>query len=129
MRWFILVLLIFSALVFAAATDLYPLTSTSQQQQFKRLLTHFRCLVCQNENLADSNAELAIDLKKQIYQQVQQEQSDEQITQYFVSRYGEFILFKPQLETRTYLLWLAPFFILVLGGLGLIRFIYKRGRS
>ena len=122
-------LLIFISLVSFSTTDLYPFQSSTKQQQFNKLLTELRCLVCQNESLADSNADLALDLKKQIYQRVQQGKSNEQITQYLVSRYGEFVLFKPPLEVRTYLLWLAPLLMLIFGGLGLILFIVKRGQA
>ncbi|MBL4647714.1 MAG: cytochrome c-type biogenesis protein CcmH, partial [Gammaproteobacteria bacterium] len=88
--------------------DTYPFKTIEQKQLFYSLLPHFRCLVCQNESLADSNAALARDLRQDIYQQVLHGKTGQQIIDYLVSRYGEFILFTPRLEYKTYLLWFGP---------------------
>jgi cytochrome c-type biogenesis protein CcmH len=76
------------------AQDIYPLANTSQQQQFQQVLRELRCLVCQNQDLVDSNAGLAKDLRAIVYRLVQEGQSSEGIRQFLTERYGEYILFK-----------------------------------
>lgn len=88
-----------------------------------------RCLVCQNQNLADSNADLAIDLKNQVREMLRQGRSEQEVIDYMVDRYGDFVLYLPPLKSTTWLLWAGPF-LLLLGGLaglyGLLR--RRRGR-
>ncbi|MCW5590183.1 MAG: cytochrome c-type biogenesis protein CcmH [Legionellales bacterium] len=98
-----------------AASDIYPFQHPNDQQRFHYLLTQFRCLVCQNEDLADSNAKLAADLRQQIYQMVKQHHSNETIRQYLVDRYGDFVLYKPPLQENTYALWFAPLIFFAVG--------------
>lgn len=100
---------------FAQANSTYPLATAKQDAQFHYLLKDLRCLVCQNQDLADSNAELAIDLRNQVYQMVKEGKSDSEIRDYLTSRYGDFILFKPPVKALTWLLWFGPFLFLVLG--------------
>jgi cytochrome c-type biogenesis protein CcmH len=76
-----------------------------------------RCLVCQNQTLADSNADLAVDLKRQIETLLAQGQTDNQIRDYMVARYGDFVLYRPPLQSNTLLLWIGPFAMLAGGGL------------
>jgi len=95
----------------------YAFTTPRQQQEFKELTTQLRCLVCQNQNLADSNAPLAKDLRQEIYQMLSQGQSKQEIRDFLVQRYGDFVLYKPPLQGNTVLLWLAP---LVFLGIGLV---------
>lgn len=99
---------------FAETMDKYPFLNQSQQQRFQTLISQFRCLVCQNQDLADSNADLAKDLRQQVYNMVLANQTDQQIKQYMVDRYGDFILFKPPFNTQTGLLWLGPILLLFL---------------
>ena len=87
-----------------------------------------RCLVCQGESLDESNAPLADDLRRLIRARIQQGESDKQITDFLVSRYGNVILMKPPLEPGTYLLWFGPFLVLVAGG-GIAGFIVYRARE
>lgn len=79
------------------------------------LATELRCLVCQNQTIAESQAELAGDLRQQIRELIQRGQSDEQIKQYMVARYGDFVLYRPPVKEKTLLLWFGPGVILVLG--------------
>ncbi len=79
----------------------------------QHLASELRCLVCQNETLADSTAPLAQDLKMEIRQMMAQQQSDAQITDYLVARYGDFVCYRPPLKATTWLLWLGPFFMLL----------------
>lgn len=80
-----------------------------------RLATELRCPVCQNQTLADSNADLARDLKDEIHQQVAQGRSDEEIRRFMVQRYGDFVLYEPPLRAGTVLLWAGPFLLLGVG--------------
>ena len=91
-----------------------------QEARAKALFSQIRCVVCQNESIDDSQADLAADLRKIVREEVAQGQSDQQVKAYLVSRYGEFILLKPAFSWGNAALWLVPFGILVLGGTGLI---------
>jgi cytochrome c-type biogenesis protein CcmH len=91
-----------------------------QEQRYKALSAELRCLVCQNQNLADSNAELAQDLKQQLVEMIKAGRSDQEITDFMVARYGDFVLYRPPVKGVTALLWFGPGLILLLGlGLGL----------
>lgn len=85
-----------------------------------------RCLVCQNQNLADSHADLAIDLKNQVRDMLRQGKSDKQVIDYMVERYGDFVLYRPPLKTTTWLLWGGPFLLLGGGMGGLFYFLRRR---
>lgn len=80
----------------------------AQEKQFKELTEELRCLVCQNQSLADSSAGLAQDLRREVYRMVIDGDSDEEIVNYLVARYGDFILYRPPLKPSTYFLWLGP---------------------
>lgn len=109
-----------------AANELYSFQTLQQKQQFTLLTQKLRCLVCQNENLADSYAPLAVDLRNQIYTMVQKGKSDKEIQDYLVARYGDFILFTPPLENKTILLWVAPMLLLIIGFIILWRVVKTR---
>ncbi|MGB6976956.1 MAG: cytochrome c-type biogenesis protein [Gammaproteobacteria bacterium] len=112
-----------------AAVDIYPFTSPQQAMIFKQLTQELRCLVCQNQNLADSNAPLANDLRREIYRLVNQGVAKKQIITYVVSRYGDFVLFKPKVTPMTYLIWFGPFVLLILSLLSLIILIRRRQQA
>jgi cytochrome c-type biogenesis protein CcmH len=97
------------------SSDVYALPTAADTARFNMLIGQFRCLVCQNESLADSNATLAADLRQQIYARVLQGQSDTDIRRYLVTRYGDYVLFEPPFTVNTTALWILPF-LLVLGG-------------
>lgn len=111
-----------------AASEIYNFLNPAQAQRFQLLSQELRCVVCQNQNLADSNAPLAVDLKNEIAEQIKHGSSDEDVKKYLVARYGDFILFKPKVSPLTYLLWGAPL-ILVIGGLLFLIIFIKRRRS
>jgi len=94
-----------------------PLGSPEQRARYHRLAEELRCLVCQNQTLADSNAELAADLRHQVENQILAGRSDDEIKAYLVQRYGDFVLYRPPMKSSTWLLWLGPFALLLLGGL------------
>lgn len=87
-----------------------------------------RCLVCQNQTIADSHAELAIDLKNQVREKLEQGMSDKDVVDYMVQRYGDFVLYRPPVKSTTWLLWFGPF-ILLIGGVFLLVLRLRRGRA
>ncbi len=99
----------------AQAEALYPFQNPKQSAQFQGLLRELRCLVCQNQDLADSNAPLAKDLRDEVYQLVEEGKSDDEVVRYLTARYGDFILFKPPVKSVTLILWWAPIVFLLLG--------------
>jgi len=105
-----------------------PLVFESQQQQdrFDQLTKELRCLVCQNQNLADSDAPLAHDLRREVHAMLQTGQTNEEIKVFLVQRYGDFVLYRPPVQTNTYLLWVAPLLLLLGGALVLRSSVKKR---
>lgn len=90
------------------------------------LASELRCLVCQNQTLADSNAPLALDLKEQIREQLAKGMSERDIIDYMVARYGDFVLYRPPIKATTVLLWIGPFLLLIVGVIVLVRRIAAR---
>ena len=114
--------------LYAAPTAVYSFDQPKQAAQFQGLLKELRCLVCQNQDLADSNAGLAKDLRREVYHMVKAGQSDQDIVHYLTTRYGDFILFKPPVKSLTLLLWFGPGLFLLLGLLIFLRTIaWRRG--
>ncbi|MCH9755462.1 MAG: cytochrome c-type biogenesis protein CcmH [Gammaproteobacteria bacterium] len=103
----------FSPLAFSELSEMYVFDSSEKKIQFEEITHEMRCLVCQNQNLADSNAPLANDLRLVIYRRIKQGESLDQVKNYLVSRYGEFISFKPAFSRITFCLWLSPFILLL----------------
>lgn len=90
------------------AQDLYPFDEATERAQFYELTQQIRCVVCQNQNIADSNAPLAGDLRAKVYEMVLAKKTDQEIKTYLVTRYGDFILLEPRLNPLTGLLWFFP---------------------
>jgi len=90
------------------------------------LTEQLRCLVCQNQSIADSHAELAIDLKNQVREKLRQGESDEKIMEYMVARYGDFVLYRPPVKATTFPLWFGPFALLLAALAGLFYYIVRR---
>lgn len=99
------------------------------EQRYESILEETRCLVCQNQSLADSNAELAQDLKKEIYDMIVSGKGDDEIIKFLVDRYGDFVLYRPPLKENTWLLWFGPFLFLLVGIVAAIIIIKKQSRS
>jgi cytochrome c-type biogenesis protein CcmH len=97
------------------AVDLHQFDDPAKEARYKALIKELRCLVCQNQNLADSNAELAVDLRQQTYDMIQRGESDAQIIEYMVARYGDFVLYRPPLKPETSILWAGPFVLMAIG--------------
>jgi cytochrome c-type biogenesis protein CcmH len=99
----------------------YKFEDPADKQAFRDLIEEIRCLVCQNESLAGSNAELAQDLRQEIYEMFLAGKSKEEITTFLVDRYGDFVLFRPPLKPSTYPLWFGPVILLMIAGFFLFR--------
>ena len=107
-----------------------PLGVLAQDEEIEKRVTalavELRCLVCQNQTLADSNAPLAVDLRNQIREQLKAGKSEQDVVDFMVARYGDFVLYRPPLKASTVALWAGPFLILLFGAWLLLRRIRKR---
>ncbi len=103
-----------------------PIEDPAIEARMKNLTKQLRCLVCQNETLADSQAQLAEDLRREIREQIKAGKSDREILAYATQRYGDVILYNPPVKATTYLLWFGPFLLLVIGSVLLFRFLKQR---
>lgn len=112
-----------------AITESFDFSGPVTEQRFKSLIGELRCLVCQNESLAGSNAELAQDLRREVYQLMAQGRTDDEIVAFLVARYGDFVLYDPPLRPSTYLLWFGPFLLLFITGFVLFRSVSRRSRA
>ena len=121
--FFMILLMVFNV---EAGVEIQGFENAEQQQQYKKLIDELRCLVCQNQNLADSDAELAQDLRKKVATMIVDNKTEDEIIDYMVARYGDFVLYRPPFKLQTLLLWLGPFLILIIGVLVLFRFIRKQ---
>ena len=110
----------------SARVEVHDFDGPEQEARYNKLIAELRCLVCQNQNLADSNAELAVDLRRKTYEMVKQDKSEGEIVDFMVDRYGEFVLYRPRLSNSTLLLWAGPFIILMIGISLLIRTVRRR---
>ena len=115
--------------VFAAPVVTYEFASEEQEALFNKLSNELRCLVCQNQAISDSNADLAKDLRDEIYGMLQQGNSEEEIVEFMVARYGDFVLYNPPLKPMTWLLWFGPAFALLAGFFFVVRIINKQKKS
>lgn len=129
MKKIVLLVMILIPLRLFAAEDVYRFNSAIDQKRFATLTSQLRCLVCQNQTLAESNAPLAADLRQQVYVHLQRGQSDKEIADYLVARYGNFILYRPPFNPATWVLWLGPLLFLLTGVLYLLFYIRKRRRD
>ena len=108
------------------AKDAQPVEDPRIEQRMKALTQQLRCLVCQNETLADSQAFLAEDLRREIREQLKAGKSDQEILAFVTQRYGEFVLYNPPIKATTYLLWFGPFALLLTGIAVLYRYLKHR---
>jgi cytochrome c-type biogenesis protein CcmH len=110
-----------------AAIDTYEFANEAERVRFRTLTQELRCPKCQNQDIADSNAPIAADLRREIFRMLGEGKDDQQIIGYMVDRYGDFVRYKPALTTRTALLWFGPW-VLLLGGVVIILLIVRRRR-
>ncbi len=106
--------------------EAFKFDSKAEEQHFRDLIEELRCLVCQNQSLADSDAELAHDLRAEVYDMVQAGNSDAEIIEFLVTRYGDFVLYNPPLKPSTWLIWFGPFVLLLIAAFLLLRSIRRQ---
>jgi len=124
----ILMLLTFSLNSFAAV-EYKKFDNPEQEQAYKVLIEELRCLVCQNQTIADSNAELAQDLRRQVYEMLQQGKTKDEIAEFMTQRYGDFVLYNPPFKAKTGLLWGGPVVFLLIGLVMLVLFSRKKKQT
>ena len=118
MKKILLSLLIISNICFAI--DIHEFTNEEQRLDYQQLTEELRCLVCQNQNIADSDAGLAKDLRNEVAKLIKQGQDQTQITDYMVQRYGDFVRYSPPMRLDTIMLWVMPFIVLLIAGIILV---------
>ena len=128
--FFVALALCFGLLATAAyAIDPLPLKDRAEEVRFQKLTRQLRCLVCQNQDLADSDADLAKDLRKQVFDMMREGKSDDEIKAFLVARYNDFVLYDPPLKPGTYLLWFTPFALVAIGAVAVLRILRRRARQ
>lgn len=115
--------LLFSPAITSAAIEVHSFASEQTEEDYKQLVAELRCTVCQNQNLAGSNAELAGDLRNLVYKMLNEGKSKREILDFMVARYGDFVLYRPPLDKATIFLWGGPAIIALLGFIGMALFI------
>ena len=128
MRWLLVIILLIPCL--AVAEEARPLADNPQvEARLKTLAVELRCLVCQNQTLADSHAPLAKDLRREVREMIAKGMSDREIIDFLVQRYGDFVLYRPPWKASTTLLWLGPFLLLIAGATGLVFALRRRQKK
>jgi cytochrome c-type biogenesis protein CcmH len=127
----LLAMLLLSPLARAQVSDPTPLQfrDTAQEERFHQLTAELRCVMCQNQSLADSNAQIAHDLRREVLDLMNQGKSDAEIKRFLVERYGEFVLYKPDVAGNTWLLWFGPALLLLAGAAIVFRIVRKRSAA
>lgn len=113
-RWLLAGLLLFPAI--AGAVEVRQFENPEQQARYERLIEELRCLVCQNQSLADSDADLARDLRDEVFGIIQSGRSEDEAIRFLTDRYGDFVLYRPPVKPVTILLWTGPLLVLLGGG-------------
>ena len=116
-------------LAWAAGLESFDFSGNVEEQRYKDLLAEVRCLVCQNQSLIDSDAELAHDLRLEVYELMEQGRDDTEIRDFLVARYGDFVLYEPPIKPSTYLLWYGPFVLLIIAALILLRSVRRQKQT
>lgn len=125
LRSLLATLLLSAAMNTHAAIEIQKFDDPEKQAAYKSLIAELRCLVCQNQNLADSNAELAVDLRNEVFKMLDTGSTQQEIADFMVARYGDFVLYRPPVQSNTIVLWVGPFLILIFA-LGLAIFLVRR---
>jgi cytochrome c-type biogenesis protein CcmH len=130
MKHLIALLLLALAVASAWAKDAVPLADDPVvEQRMIAISEEMRCLVCQNESLAVSRADLAVDLRRELRELIRQGRTDSEIRDYMVARYGDFVLYRPRVKPLTWLLWAGPFLLMVVGIVILMLYLRRRNRA
>ena len=130
------VLALIASIVFACAVahakSVYEprsFSSPEHEERYRTLVDELRCLVCQNQTIAESNADLASDLRREVYRMVEDGRSEDDISGFMVARYGDFVLYRPPLRGGTILLWAGPFLLAAIGLTVLALYLRRRRRT
>ena len=126
---FVIAAMFFYVGAWAAPMDTFEFESEAQEKTFRKLSDELRCLVCQNQSIADSNADLAKDLRTEIHSMLQAGKNEEQIKEFMVDRYGDYVLYEPPFNPMTWLLWFGPLVIFIIGLFYARRFIAQQNSS
>jgi cytochrome c-type biogenesis protein CcmH len=125
----LLALLLALAAASAGALDPLDFKDDAERNRFQDLVAELRCTVCQNQNLADSNASLARDLRQRVFEMMREGKSDAEIKSFLVERYGDFVLYRPPVKPITWALWFGPGIVLLIGAIVLVATVRKRARA
>ena len=125
----LLVLILSSASVAGQARDVYQFDSREKEQRFQALNAELRCPKCQNQNIADSNAPISKDMREEVHRMMSDGASDEEITNALVSRFGEFVRYKPEVDSRTIKLWATPALVVFIGVVIVALTVRRSGRA
>lgn len=128
-RWLVLLLLPLVAGFADAAIDVHEFDNDVQRLRYQSFIDEMRCPKCQNQNLAGSDSPIAADLRRELYEMIKDGRSDKEIVDFMVERYGDFILYRPRLTSTTFMLWMGPAFLLLLGIIVLIFIVRQRRRE
>lgn len=112
-----------------ASTEVIKFSDPLLRDRYYQLVEELRCPKCQNQNLADSNASISKDMKAQIYSMLEAQNSDDEIKAYLVSRYSEFILYRPEVNAGTWFLWFSPLFFVLIGGVIVWRYAFAKPKD
>lgn len=126
-KYIVIALLFMSGLVVAEQAQLFVFDTPEQEQIFNKLSNELRCLVCQNQTIADSNADLAKDLRTEIFKMIKNGKNEQQIVAFMVQRYGDYVLYRPPVKPMTWLLWFGPILVFIIVVIMVVRFI--RGQN
>ncbi len=129
MQRFMFLLLLLPLWAQASNIEAYSFDDHDKEARYHKLITELRCVVCVSQNIADSNAELAQDMRRHTYEMVQQGSSEQDVVEFMVQRYGDFVLYRPRLTSSTMLLWGGPFVIFIVGIAVLVLFIRRRNKE
>lgn len=126
---FAILLALFTQSLFSATLAEYQFDDPDDAEDFRQVIEEMRCLVCQNESLAGSNAELAVDLRNEIYDMMKSGQGKDEIIQFMVARYGDFVLYNPPVKPSTYPLWFGPVLFFLFGAFVLFRILKRKSQT
>lgn len=129
MRSIIVVFMLLWSVGAYATIDTYEFKDDATRERFQQLTNELRCPKCQNQNLAGSNSPIASDLRREIYRMVEEGKQDDEITDFMVSRYGEFVLYRPRMTESTWVLWYGPFVLVAVGFAVVLLITRKRKRG
>jgi len=128
-RYLFVVLLVMPFTVQANSIEVYTFDNEEQEKVYQSLIEDLRCLVCQNQNIAESNAELANDMRRKTYEMIKQGKTEKEISEFMVTRYGDFVLYRPPFKPMTWLLWFGPVIVFIIGMIFVVRFMRSQNAN